>query len=121
MKFEIGSPLRAVFIVKSYDQCREFYEQCLGLSIDREWDRGSGDRGVVYELAGTHLELLEGANDPAGDGVYLYIPVKDVDVMYARLSAVAKVAVPLATQPWGHRNFMILDPAGAKLKFYAEV
>ena len=121
MRLNIGGPSRAVFVIKSFDKCRKFYEGFLGLPIDSEWNRGPGDRGVVYEVGTTHLELLEGDHDQTDDGVYLYIPVEDVDAVWAWLASAAEVVVPIATHIWGHRNFMIRDPAGVKLKFYSPV
>ncbi len=118
MKLRINGPTRVVFKVKSFDQCRAFYEKQLELHVEREWDRGPGDRGVVYELGPTHLELIEADHDPTGDDTYLYIPVEDVDATWESLSETARVVAPIASQPWGHRNFMIMDPAGVKLKFF---
>ncbi len=121
MKLNINGPSRVVFTVKSYDQCRAFYDKVLKFPIDTEWNRGHGDRGVVYVVGSAHLELLEGDHSPVNNDVYLYIPVRDIDALWVGLKDHAQVVAPIATQPWGHRNFMIRDPAGIRLKFYSEV
>jgi catechol 2,3-dioxygenase-like lactoylglutathione lyase family enzyme len=120
MHTNINGAVRVAVVTNDYDTCRLFYETNFGFPINTEWDRSPGDRGVVYEIGTTHLELLEGDKNSIGDGVYLYIPVEDVDLLYARLSKVMDITTPIATQSWGHRNFGVHDPAGLKLKFYSE-
>ena len=110
---------RVVFVVKSYEPCRAVYERSLELPIHREWDRGPGDRGAIYVLGTFHLELLEGDRDPTGEGIYLCVPVENVDALWARLTGSTEVIDPIETQPWGHRNFTIRDPSGAKIKFFS--
>ena len=120
MKLEPIGPSRVVFSVKSYDRCRAFYEGCLGLPVDREWDR-PGHRGVVYDLGSTHLELIEGLRDPFNETAYICIPVDDVDALWSVLAKSASVDTPITTHNWGHRNFTIFDPAGVRLKFFSEI
>jgi catechol 2,3-dioxygenase-like lactoylglutathione lyase family enzyme len=120
MRLKPIGPSRVAFTVKSYDRCRACYEGYLGLNVDREWTR-PGERGVVYDLGPTHLELLEGPHDPVGECAYLYIPVADVDAVWEALSINATVAVPITSHDWGHRNFVVLDPAGIRLKFFSRV
>jgi catechol 2,3-dioxygenase-like lactoylglutathione lyase family enzyme len=126
MDLNIIGSARTVYFVRDFEQCRQFYEQILGLEIDCEWDHrpdytGHAYRGVVYRLCSTHLELLESSRNPSPDGAYLYIQVKDVDVLWGDMSKVARVLEPIASNPWGHRNFTIADPAGIRLKFYSQL
>ena len=122
----ISGPVRTVFHVRNFEECRVFYESILGLCIDREWNHrpdynGPGHLGVVYNLGQTHLELLKDEKNPIEDKAYLYIPLKDVDVVWNILSKLARVIQPIESSSWGHRYFMIADPAGIKLKFFSEI
>ena len=107
-----------------YAACRTFYEKVLGLKIFSEWDRESLDRGVVYEIEGSLLELLESKKENATtlDGsFYLYIEVPDVERYRVELEAKGVRTSPLVTTAWHHKSFDIADPAGMKLTFFTKM
>ena len=112
---------RIVFIVKEYQRTRDFYEKTVGLCIVSEWDRTKGDRGVVYQLGSTHLEILEGDISPLTQGFYVYLEVEDIDALWERLSGTVEIVDAIGTRPWGHRNFSIKDPNGFTIKFFSRV
>src|SRR3989344_1323488 len=113
--------LRIVFVVNNYEQTRTFYEIILGLPVFNEWDRTKGDRGVIYTLGNTLLEILEGEQAPVSEGFYVYVEVKDVDVLWQKLSPAVEVIDQITPRPWGHRNFSVKDPNGFKIKFFSKV
>lgn len=56
---------------------------------------------------------------PKGAGQYLHINVTDIDAFYESL--VAKELKPASQPqdfPWGHREFVLIDPSGYKLVFF---
>lgn len=59
----------------------------------------------------------EGRSPVAG---VLDVMVADVDLMHAEVTAAgAPIAVDLATQPWGLREFTVVDPNGVRVRFYS--
>jgi catechol 2,3-dioxygenase-like lactoylglutathione lyase family enzyme len=120
MNIEFQGNSRICYTVQNYDECLSFYEDTLCLKAVNQWDRSADDKGVVYLVGQIELELLKGNTNPtANNGEYLYIQVKNVNDVYAKLKDVAPVITPISDQTWGHRNFMIKDPAGIALKFFS--
>ncbi|MGY6215023.1 VOC family protein [Methylolobus aquaticus] len=103
-----------------FDAVEAFYRQALGGSVIRAWDR-PGARGVLLEVHGLRLELLDAAREkrqlrlPApGDRVHLVLEVADVDAVHRSLALYAPVPV---TTNWGSRCFAIRDPDGVQITF----
>ena len=72
----------------------------------------SGD--VWRDNAAIHLTR----GDHAPTGVRIFCWVKDVDTLYAEvISRGAAIAVPIATRPYGVRDFSIRDPNGVMVVF----
>lgn len=104
----------------------KFYKK-LGFEVER-----SDDSHTELTLHGFGLVLVnmreeqEFAGDALvgdkGRGMYIYIAVDDVDVMYKDLAS--KGLAP-ATQPrdwpWGNREFILKDPDGYKLCFWQAI
>ncbi len=112
--------LRIVHLTDAFDATRAFYEKTLQLVILSEWGRGEGDRGIIYALKDTQLEILEGPPSAPSESFYVYIEVEDIDALHAELSKTCEIVDPLTTRPWKHRNFSIRDPGGLKLKFFSK-
>lgn len=64
----------------------------------------------------------ESGKTPKGLGMYTYIEVDDVDAHYAlvKQNGVEPRTEP-KTWPWGKREFVVKDPDGYKMVFYASV
>ena len=117
------SEVRLCVHVAPYVACRKFYEDVLGFRVYKEWDRSSNDRGVVYDIDGTFLELLlsDTAHQTTFDGTfYLYIKVPDVRAHFEALKSKGLALAPPTAYPWGHTSFSVTDPAGMKLTFFTE-
>lgn len=109
--------LRIVRITDSFDDACRFYGDLLDWPITRQWDDGGRGRIFGYGDVG-RIELIEGPADPVS-GVFLSVEVGDVDSLHARLvSASVDIAQPLIDQPWGHRNFGVVDPTGLTVVFF---
>lgn len=128
----------AEFAVDDIAAAMDYYERVLG------FDKGHSLPGEDGRLAhgdisfGSQVRIVfspsQGGAGPAnreiirklkegsakGAGVLLYIDLgeRDVDDYYERvISRGARVVLPLADQPWGHRNFTIRDLDGYVLTF----
>lgn len=64
-----------------------------------------------------HDSIPEFARAPFdGRGSFITIEVDDVDTLHAELIAAGYAPlVPLRTEPWGQRHFILRDPAGGML------
>lgn len=56
-----------------------------------------------------------------GAGVFLYIEVEDVDALHAHVRAAGITATEPKDWPWGKREFVVKDPDGYQLVFFAPV
>ncbi|GLZ80932.1 glyoxalase [Actinorhabdospora filicis] len=54
-------------------------------------------------------------------GVIVAFTVGDIDAEYARLAGVGDLVVPLKTEEWGERLFVIADPNGVHYEFVSWV
>ena len=117
---------RVVLYAEDYDATRVFYRNTLDLPIADEWDRPGGDRGTVFRAGVGQIEVLAphvGAVGGRPGGVTVLIEVNNVDGWYARLRDEKHVPIvnELATHPWGHRSFQILDPNGLRISLFSVV
>jgi catechol 2,3-dioxygenase-like lactoylglutathione lyase family enzyme len=94
-----------------------FYEQTLGLAVYREWGSGS-NRGVVFFLAGSLLEVSGSTVDPPSDAVHLFLQVRDLRTAFRRLTERGVVIEqPPEVKPWGLFEMTARDPDGLALVF----
>jgi catechol 2,3-dioxygenase-like lactoylglutathione lyase family enzyme len=94
-----------------------FYEQTLGLAIYREWGSGS-NRGVVFFLGGSLLEVSGSTVDPPSDLVRLFLQVRDLRAASRRLTERGVVIEQQPeVKPWGLFEMTARDPDGLALVF----
>ena len=94
---------------------RRFYRKHLGLAVYREF--GDPDNpGLVFFLGGGYLEVSGQSAAGPGDGVAVWIQVRDVAAEHRRLEA-AGVPIVRAPQrePWGLDEMWITDPDGVRI------
>lgn len=92
-----------------------FYRDTLGLAIYREF--GSPDApGLVFFLGNGLLEVSGWAMDPPGEGIVLWIQVRDVHAEHRRL---LDAGVTILREPrreaWGLVELWIADPDGVRI------
>lgn len=113
--------LRVVRHTTQFDEACRFYADVLGWPVTGEWpaeDGQGGGRIFGYGDVG-RIELIEHADQQPVTGVFLSIEHADVAALHADLLRAGVVIVRgLADQPWGHRNFAVLDPTGLELVFF---
>jgi len=52
-----------------------------------------------------------------GYGVEIVIPIEDIETYYEQIRGFANTVDTLETQPWGLKDFRIIDPFGYYLRF----
>ena len=83
------------------ERSRQFYRDTLGLAVYREFGH-QNDPGLVFFLGGGFLEVSGQSTHAPGNGLALWIQVRDVEAERRRLLA-AGVSVVRGPQqePWG--------------------
>ncbi|RHW28461.1 VOC family protein [Nocardioides immobilis] len=86
------------------------YRDALGLAIYREF--GSPDApGLVFFLGNSLLEVSGQTTDPRGDGIALWMQVRDVYAQHRRLvDAGVSILREPRREPWGLLELWIEDP-----------
>jgi uncharacterized glyoxalase superfamily protein PhnB len=116
--------------VPDFNPVKEFYGR-LGFSV--VWERKpEGYKGyLVMERTGailcfwagneevyTHSHFKKFPSDtPRGYGVEIIIGIEDVEAFHDQIKGFAEVVDPLVTQPWGLKDFRIVDPFGYYIRF----
>jgi catechol 2,3-dioxygenase-like lactoylglutathione lyase family enzyme len=113
-----------LFYANDLAKTADFYERC-GFPVER------ADDGVRVKMNSFTLAFinehrtpikLKASDVPKGLGIYTYAEVDDVDAHYAELK---KKGIDPSSEPtdwpWGKREFVVKDPDGYRVVFYAPV
>ena len=94
------------------EQAIRFYQDVLGFEVDY----GSTDYSILRK---DDVRLVVLPKSPAFPGpTSCYIFIKDIDTYYNTLiSRRARISLPLTVQPYGMKDFGILDLDGNRLSF----
>jgi catechol 2,3-dioxygenase-like lactoylglutathione lyase family enzyme len=97
------------------ERSRRFYRDTLGLAVYREF--GPADNpGLVFFLGGGFLEVSGQSTSPPGDGLAVWIQVRDVGAEHQRLLAVGvSVVREPQLEPWGLVEMWLKDPDGVRI------
>jgi predicted enzyme related to lactoylglutathione lyase len=97
------------------ERSQVFYRDLLGLAVFREF--GPPEQpGLVFFLGGGFLEVSGQSADGAGQGMALWIQVRDLHVEHQRLLAAGvHVARAPRREPWGLLEMWIEDPDGVRI------
>jgi lactoylglutathione lyase len=113
----MGAFLRCELFPADLDACVDFYVRVLGFTLVRD-ERSAAHPYVGLVRDQVRLGLAgRPAVNPAHrrppTGTELVLEVDDLDAEYSRIRATGyTVAEDLAQQPWGLRDFRLLDPGG---------
>lgn len=101
------------------DGCR-FYGDMLGWPVTKSWEDPAPGRVFGFgDSARVELLSVDSASCVPATGVALSVEVADVTAVHARLDGAGiGITQPLADQPWGHRNFGVVDPTGLPVVFF---
>ena len=96
-----------------------FYEQVLGLrrGYANEWF-------VEFQVApAAYLSIADDTRasikSAAGAGITITLRVEDVARAHAQLCARGVTPSPVGPRPWGARGFLLHDPEGNRIEFWA--
>lgn len=119
---DFDDEVRVVFYTQGFEHTRDFYEKILALPVIKSWNH-SGKNGIVYGLGNMFIEFLESDTAPKSYDSYLYIKVKNIDSLYRKIKEnnANSILQDIQIQEWGHRNFVIEDNNGIKMKFFEEL
>jgi catechol 2,3-dioxygenase-like lactoylglutathione lyase family enzyme len=97
------------------ERSRRFYRDTLGLAVYREFGHPD-DPGLVFFLGSGFLEISGRPAHAPGNGLAIWIQVRDVAAEHRRLLA-AGVSVLRGPQrePWGLVEMWIEDPDGVRI------
>lgn len=115
--------------VPCFEAAKDFYSR-FGFSVVRE-DPPSGKKGyLIMDLDGNRLCFWGGNSEiynqsffkrfpkdaPRGLGVEIVLQVPNVDEAYTKVKDILNIVSPIKAQPWGLRDFRLVDPFGFYLR-----
>lgn len=104
-----------------FDLVRNFYENELGFTVTNSWDRGDRDKGVMFDVGGTTLELLSPETEYRPiTGCDLSFEVDDVNRLWNKMKDNSDVRHELRHNNWGDTSFRIADPEGFEISFFTK-
>lgn len=97
------------------ERTRRFYRETLGLAVHREF--GPPDHpGVVFFLGTGFLEVSGQSTDGPGEGVAIWLQVRDLEAEHRRLRSVGvDIVREPRVEPWGLAEMWIEDPDGVRI------
>lgn len=114
-----------VICTDKIEETRDFYVKHFDFEVTFEADWYVSLRRPGYELAlvdATHPTIPESGRRPVA-GLILNFEVSDVDAEYARLVETAglPLALPLRSEDFGQRHFIVTDPSGVMVDVITEI
>ena len=104
---------------KDFALVRNFYEEHLQFPVVNEWDRGDKDKGVMFNIGGTILELLTPEDDYKPiTGCDLSLEVPDVAELWEQMKNGDNILHPIRDNSWGDTSLRIADPEGYAISFF---
>lgn len=106
---------------RDFYKVRYFYENELGFTVTKEWDRGEQEKGVMFQVGNATLELLspkDGFHEVTGIDVSW--EVTNVHELWQNWKDEPNVVFALRDNDWGDTSFCISDPEGFKITFFTK-
>ena len=114
--------VRCVLAVRDLATSVDYYVRVLGMSIDFTvpgWAFLS--RGSFRLMLGECSDAMP-AHDTGDHSYFVYVTVEGIDELYAEVVANgATLTQPLASKPWGMREFGVRTPEGHRIMFGQEL
>jgi catechol 2,3-dioxygenase-like lactoylglutathione lyase family enzyme len=117
----------ASFTVNDIQKSLAYYRDVLGFTVKERWEKDGALHGV--ELAAGCVTFWLGQDDwkkgrdrLKGQGFRMYCgTVQDIDTLAAGIRARGgSLAEEPKDEPWGGRDFAVVDPDGFKITFASE-
>lgn len=113
------SEFRLKLYPNDFHSVRNFYENTLGYTVIKEWNKGEDDLGVMFDTGTAILELLSPANEYLPiQGVGLSLEVIDVKALREELDGKVTITRDIRHTNWGDTAFTVSDPEGFKITFF---
>lgn len=107
--------MRTILRCRDLPAARRFWEDTLGLTVQREYGADGRVTGVVLFAGGGFVELT-GGGAGGGSSAIVWLQVADAAAEEARLRAAgAAIDRPAARQPWGLVECWLRDPDGVEV------
>jgi len=108
-------------MVKDLEKSIKFYENIVGLKVNRKFEAGPGTEIAFLGVGGTEVELIEDKSKKdvnIGKDISLGFQVENLDEMikYVEEKGIKIESGPIKPNP-NVRFFYILDPNGVKIQF----
>ncbi len=113
--------LHVELFAEDLPRSRDFYARVLGFEIKKQKPDGYTEMARGQALIGLNARGILHPDHPAypapgervGRAVEIFLTVDDVDAEYQRVVATGwPISTHLTDQPWGLRDFRIVDPDG---------
>lgn len=106
--------MKALFIsfhAKDYAASKHFYEELIGLQVQRESD-GAPHRFTNYDVGGFLLKVYEWTKPFHGSGHSgLFLETDTLDAIVARIEAAGVEHRGIRIHDWGGRSCSVFDPS----------
>jgi len=108
-------------VVKDLNESIKFYEEIVGLKLNRRFNAGPGKEIAFMETGGTEVELIEdedNKNVNIGKGISLGFEVESLDKMmeFIKEKSIEVESGPIQPNP-NVKFFYVLDPNGVRIQF----
>ncbi len=98
-----------------FDQTKMFYESLLGSA---ECFRTAEYMILNFSQTNIELHFYSTKNPRDGEIAGVYLRVREIDTYHTRAqSSQGRLIKSLKKEPWGQKEFCILDPSGCLLRF----
>ena len=107
--------------VKNMEESLKFYQEIVGLTIDRRFQAGPGMEIAFLGSGETKVELIHDSNDTEinmGESISLGFQVNSVDemIVFVKEKGLQIHSGPFQPNPYV-KYFFVLDPNGLKIQF----
>jgi len=114
---------RLALYPKDFESSRNFYEKHLQFPVVHSWDEGDDNKGVMFNVGGTTLELMspEKNKHKVSSPTHLSLAVPDVHELWEQMKGGDNIIHPIRNNSWGDTSFAINDPEGHRLTFFSPI
>jgi hypothetical protein len=106
---------------KDFYKVRNFYENDLGFTVTKEWDHAELEKGVMFQVGNTTLELLSPKDSyHKVSGVDVSWEILNVHELWQDWKDKPNVVFAIRDNDWGDTSFCISDPEGFKITFFTK-
>ncbi|WP_296148694.1 VOC family protein [uncultured Flavobacterium sp.] len=96
----------------NFEKSKEFYQEVLGCKLDKEYPDL-----LIFLWDEIELHLWKCTEKIVPENSSCYIHVNDLDAVFQRYQKILGDKIAIKIQPWGMREFYIIDDSGNLFKF----